>query len=146
MAELMSGDALQFIAVQLRDGATGETKNGVMRILTSGERVDCILLQNINWWNWHAAGDGHFVHNVAQYLFIAIFTRALQWLTSKRFRHGFSCATQPQTLHAGAKKNNEAGRAGDLKENFWVPPQFTALRAAFLGLRNNDNERKRIKT
>jgi hypothetical protein len=49
-------------------------------------------------------------------------------------------------LHPRAKKNNQADRAGDLQENFSVPPYLSALRAAFLGLWNNDNKRKRIKT
>ena len=72
VAELMSSDALQLIAVELRDGAARETKNGVLRIFSRGERVDRILLQNINWRNRHAAGDGHFIHNIAQLLFIGI--------------------------------------------------------------------------
>ena len=65
MAELVSCYALQFIAIEFGDGATGETKNRVLRIFSRRKCVDRILLQNINWWNRHAAGDRHFINNIA---------------------------------------------------------------------------------
>ena len=73
MAELVTNDALQFVAREHLDAAARHADGGIASRVAGSEGVDATLIfQNVNLRHRHTGGDGHFLNNIEQLAFVRV--------------------------------------------------------------------------
>ncbi|OQB88778.1 MAG: hypothetical protein BWX84_02777 [Verrucomicrobia bacterium ADurb.Bin118] len=88
VAELVSDDALQFIALEQLHAAARDADGGVTGRVPGGEGIDAVLLvHHVDLRHGHAGGEGHFLNHVAEPAFVGIGGVGRNEPAAKRFRH-----------------------------------------------------------
>jgi hypothetical protein len=73
MAEFVADDALQFIAGEHVNGATGDADGGIAGRVAGGEGIDgALVVQHIHLRHGHAGSDGHFFDDIEQLAFVGV--------------------------------------------------------------------------
>ncbi len=114
MTELVCNDSLELFTVQVLYGAAGDTNGGIRGGVACCKSIDTqLVVQNINFRNRHAGGDGHLFHHVAQLALIRI--AGVGWNKTPAQSHGYRFTTMGKLKNF--EKGGDENSTGDQKKN-----------------------------
>ena len=122
VAELVSNDALQFVARQQDKAAARHADDHVAGGMAGGEGVDAALrVQYVHRGHRSPRGDGHLLHHVQQFVFIGVGGVCRNEAAAEHFRDDLSAARKLDDFVRAAAKNEREGDGRNDQEELGVP-------------------------